>query len=272
MKLSLIASGIVLAVAAQGASAAISKNPGDLFLEVWNGDTTSNGKSFVMKLGITAPTFLDGPAAAAGSTTWNAAGDANWNLGTISNAFRWAVYAANDDGYASLGNVNYDYNAAGNYTGILTTAAPGATVTAGNSGTYSSYTQANGTLATMHIGGINQGASWTGSKGFGSGDNGYFYASGSYSFGPDMNGNLGFNTVTAPGNGQLMYFLTDDQNEGISALGKNGVALGTWTLSNSGVLSFAAPGAPVPVPAAVWLFGSAMAGFATMSKRRKTTA
>ena len=45
---------------------------------------------------------------------------------------------------------------------------------------------------------------------------------------------------------------------------------GVWTLSTEGVLSYGAPEvAAVPVPAAAWLFGSALAGLGIFPRRRK---
>ena len=43
---------------------------------------------------------------------------------------------------------------------------------------------------------------------------------------------------------------------------------GTWTLANNQLLYTAA--APVPVPAAVWLFGSALAGLVGVSRRKRS--
>ncbi len=47
--------------------------------------------------------------------------------------------------------------------------------------------------------------------------------------------------------------------------------LGTATLSSTGTLTFAgnSSGAPVPLPAAVWLFGSGLMGLVGVSRRRK---
>jgi hypothetical protein len=44
---------------------------------------------------------------------------------------------------------------------------------------------------------------------------------------------------------------------------------GTWTLSSTGDLTYSVGGAPVPVPAAVWLLGSAMVGLVGVSRRRQ---
>ena len=44
--------------------------------------------------------------------------------------------------------------------------------------------------------------------------------------------------------------------------------LGTWTLASNGTLSFT--GSAVPVPAAVWLFGSALLGLVGVSRRKQS--
>jgi hypothetical protein len=49
----------------------------------------------------------------------------------------------------------------------------------------------------------------------------------------------------------------------------NSTGNGFWFLSSSGVLSYNVPeAAPVPLPASVWLFGSALLGFAGIGRRR----
>lgn len=49
---------------------------------------------------------------------------------------------------------------------------------------------------------------------------------------------------------------------------------GVWTLASNGLLTFGTAGggnpAPVPVPAAVWLLGSALVGLVGVSRRRET--
>lgn len=47
----------------------------------------------------------------------------------------------------------------------------------------------------------------------------------------------------------------------------NPIELGSFTLSNSGLLSYASVSA-VPVPAAVWLFGSGLLGLVSVARRR----
>ncbi|HAC33418.1 MAG TPA: hypothetical protein DCF45_02750, partial [Gammaproteobacteria bacterium] len=45
--------------------------------------------------------------------------------------------------------------------------------------------------------------------------------------------------------------------------------LGTWLLDSAGQLTYTAPVSQVPLPAGVWLFGSALAGLVGVSRRRR---
>lgn len=47
-----------------------------------------------------------------------------------------------------------------------------------------------------------------------------------------------------------------------------GTGIGQWTLSQGGVLSYSAAVSAVPVPAAVWLFGSGLLGLVGIARRR----
>ncbi len=72
---------------------------------------------------------------------------------------------------------------------------------------------------------------------------------------------FGFNTEGGVGSMTDFYFYTAD-NDASSA-----IALGTWSLLNDGTLQFAAT-APIPVPAAVWLFSSAAMFLGGLRRRR----
>jgi hypothetical protein len=48
--------------------------------------------------------------------------------------------------------------------------------------------------------------------------------------------------------------------------------LGKVTLGTNGTLTFAANASAVPLPAAVWLFGSGLMGLVGVSRRRKAAA
>ena len=86
-----------------------------------------------------------------------------------------------------------------------------------------------------------------------------------------------FGTVTALDNtqnistAQAFFYLTHAGTSGTSQSLKfvagNSNGRGVWTLSANGDVAFAAP---VPVPAAVWLLGSALVGMGATARRRHT--
>jgi hypothetical protein len=85
-------------------------------------------------------------------------------------------------------------------------------------------------------------------------------------------GVAGPNNNNALGGAAHLYLLTGSGAPGAAAFARvyKGLDL---TLSNDGTLSSASVGGPqVPLPAAVWLLGSALAGFAGISRRRKLEA
>jgi hypothetical protein len=72
------------------------------------------------------------------------------------------------------------------------------------------------------------------------------------------------------------YSVANDTNDPFSSATGNATVTkyaGTWLLSSSGVLTYdVSGGAPVPLPAAVWLLLSGIAGVGTISRRRKNAA
>ena len=66
--------------------------------------------------------------------------------------------------------------------------------------------------------------------------------------------------------------MTEDLNGGdvVHQMGNQGAV---WSLTSNGDLAFAAAGTPVvtPLPPALWLLGSAMAGLVGVARRRKAS-
>lgn len=74
---------------------------------------------------------------------------------------------------------------------------------------------------------------------------------------------FGFDTEGALGGALDFYFIGLDNLD--NSKSRTPDFIGSWTLSSAGDLSFQA----VPVPAAVWLLGSALIGLAGVARRRK---
>jgi hypothetical protein len=82
-----------------------------------------------------------------------------------------------------------------------------------------------------------------------------------YSTGPSQ---AGF----APGSSEELYAVTGNGNNGVAQT----YELGTLTLGTDGSLTLLQQSAPVPLPAAVWLFGSGLLGLAGIGRRRAAAA
>jgi hypothetical protein len=94
----------------------------------------------------------------------------------------------------------------------------------------------------------------------------YTTASGS----PTKWGLFGVADLAAMGTGIALYGFTGNVAAGQPAAGIQSYVLGTATMGTNGTLTFAANGgAPVPLPAAVWLLGSGLMGLVGVSRRRK---
>lgn len=80
-------------------------------------------------------------------------------------------------------------------------------------------------------------------------------------------------TPTSGSSTSNFYLATDaNSNNGNSLLEADIFDLGTATLSANGTLSFAPLVSAVPLPAAVWLFGSGLLGLAGIARRRAAAA
>ena len=142
-------------------------------------------------------------------------------------------------------------------------------------GTTSGWSQAQvdgaGTRVSVHIGGLNAVESNSTANGAGNGSGVAGPNSGDAYFGANTwlsnyGGGLPFNNTagvdTALGFCQLG---TSDGSDAVATPFD-----GSWTLSSNGTLTYSAV-SQVPVPAAVWLFGSGLVGMIGVARRKLTT-
>jgi hypothetical protein len=287
-RLKVLAASVALALGASSASAAMTlpntSTGSTLFLTAW----VDNVVTYARNLGITLSTVLNNSnpdLASAPNAAWvsesgalfdknvfgSFAGDANWtasNLATLygSSTVRWNITAAETgvggtpQSYVSTFDLATDLtspgqengstifsraNVAGQYIGAVTTPSnflSGPTPDcAANNSCYLAWNGSNNATAD----GSPFGSNWTGedtaSEGSESGTFWYYQASAS-----DF-------TNRTP----LQF--------------KNSMSVGQWFLESDGDVRYELAAA-IPVPAAVWLFGSGLLGFAAVARRRKSAA
>jgi len=93
------------------------------------------------------------------------------------------------------------------------------------------------------------------------------YGQGAYSNSGDWFG-TGFNNASAMNSSQNLYLLTG--GGGLSTGTARDYLVGVFTMDASGNLSFTSAGTgAVPLPAAVWLFGSGLLGLAGVGRRKR---
>lgn len=244
---------------------------GEIFLSVVARDASNplNNQSYVRDLGITTDGFVNDIAGQVGisieaNTTLtsflsdNAGKDINFALTGVNSPDLLDVVAfqALDQGFtasvrpgvdvaANQPQTNAQWNGAGQdfdfYLGAVNLALSGVP-TAGNPALTPAQIAINDS-GTFEVGdpGFHDAPNW-----------------GSSPFGFNAEGDIG-STVE-------FYFLgLENTNNSIS---RDPVFLGEWTLDNAGTLSFQ----PVPVPAAVWMFGSALLGMAGAKRRSRAQA
>ncbi len=262
MKMKALAAAVALA-AAGNANAAIdtgNNSNGEMFVSVWD---QTNAISYTRDLGITYNDFLANINNSA--TTYNFAADALYTstFGAVDpSTLVWNIAAVNNfdagfTNYTTYGVMSSSNNAAG----VMSTtegAMPGLI----NNGNYFAAGVNANTAAPFDFA-SNVSATATGGDG-------YF---GSNLWGNNWGGLAGFNDTAAVGQSLDFYAIIADQtpylNGGSAANMVYIQAANQWTLAADGTLNYAAstPSA-VPVPAAVWLLGSAMVGLVGVARRR----
>jgi hypothetical protein len=285
-KLKVLAAAVMLSLGAGQANAAIldgSSGNGELFLSVWSA-SFNGGTSYSRDLGITMSDFMYNGATAPvngaplafnpGATPATSSGNVNtagYSLSFQSDS-QLSSLLGQADAVWMVGALDSTGTGAGGRRFLSTSTSPISGMTNGrvsNMGTPgNSYVFAVNAFGT-HASGTNGSAVNTAGDG-----NAYF--------GGIMGSNWGssatFSAVGAVGQAlQFFYMTPTGTNSALAANVQqylNGNGASTWTLNADGSLVFAAAGgsSPVPLPAAVWLFGSGLLGLIGIGRRRQQIA
>jgi hypothetical protein len=247
MKAAAAAVAMMAAGAAQADIDQFLTGDGELFLSVRDNSTTAP-QSIVFDLNVNISTF-DGNL----TQNWNNSALGNF-LSTGSGNYSWAIMAGDLTGGSTPGDLNY-----------LTTAAAGleATIEANETNTgLIGWSAMDSYLTNVNSPTTGIRASET-LVSTGSEVTFFKEAFDNWSY------NSPVNATAALGDSLAFYRVTNsystthwrDKNKPVDAIEYKG----TWTLSQNGSLEYKV----VPVPAAVWLLGSAMVGLVGVSRRRQ---
>ncbi len=245
---------------------------GELFVSIIARDLANpnNSRSYVRDLGIGSKTFVTAfEAGTLGTLNTTISADANLQTFLSANTGKQISFLV----MAAHNPSGFDENFNGRNLGFLSTsnATPAviqATQPQGTNGFVVSgaevefvnfvrgvNTKTDGTPTGIVANNLSNGTFAPGQQGFHD-----------LNFGRDLT--FGFNTEgTVSGLSGVANFFFINVNDSDNSVSAAPGLLGQWTLGSTGNLSFAGV-APVPLPAAVWLLGSALAGVAGVSRRR----
>lgn len=258
---------VAVALAASGAANAAIDAPvtgnGELFFNIWD-PTVGKEFSFTMGLNTNMNTFV---------TSGLNAGTVNFG-NIFSNATYTTLFNDPADGGHTLSNLRWNVVASSS-TGneddrVMITQA------LASSPVYTNGQAQSGNVAVANFLGQAPFSNVADNEGGTSAPGSSLFVANPLGFnGETLQGNF-FSTATSVGSdlGFYMYSNTGSYDTGEAANAfefKVGSNYGTWNLSNSGELTYSV-GPVVPVPAAVWLLGSALVGLVGVSRRRETTA
>ena len=247
MKLKLIAAASCLALSSI-ANAAINPGSdyaegGELILSVWDSNTTT---SYTLDLGVATRDFN-------GEDTYvyDLSSDQNWiEFTSGAQSMTWDVAGSDRDSAVPSTN------------GVMTTAQidRDSSVTAVGYNMFNTM-QTNVEQYIQLLDGIV--ADYSGNDSYFLSGGGYAGSTGTWG---SFAGNFDFTTATY-GDSLEFWNLTTTGNKRLKKPLHSKLA-GKWTLADNQLIYTAA--APVPVPAAVWLFGSALAGLVGVSRRKRS--
>lgn len=264
MKLKMLAAAVALAVTGV-ANAAIENSftnrNGELFLVAYDDVAV---KSYFRDLNILQSDWVLTQNGA--NHSWSGVGDTEWTdflaaTGGTTNV-RWGVYSGAQmtddaqnffDGYygvtttgGSAGQIGMDFSTIGNAATYMDVKTDNVSLV---------YAGSMNTINSAYVDGLTDANShWT--------------------YGNNLNGTTG-NTVTTIGGTLYDYLLSLDNSDPTSpSYGVDPTVnqmAGTFSFASDGNLTYTATAvSAVPVPAAVWLFGSALLGLAGIARRRET--
>jgi len=269
MKTKALVAAVSLAAAVQANAAINADNAsfpgtgtgaGELFLSVIDRGGSAP-ESYTLDLGITASAFRANPNSFLGTTfaadgnlnsllTNNDGGTIHWNIAAANNADPSNGTDFLNYGYltTSLSNLTpantpqgFTYIGAalqklGSYVYNVNQAAGNSNVALNNS------TLVNGGDAAFYDG-PNWGNNWDGAS---------------------------HGSEAALAESMSMFFVGLDPADDTGATSRVDTFSGLWSLASNGSLTFASAAAPVPLPPAVWLLGSALVGLVGVGRRRNT--
>jgi hypothetical protein len=255
-----LVASVALAFGAQAQAAIDSDNAfspfsgtgtGELFLSVVDRGGPIQ-RSYVLDLGITAGNMLANDASLVNNISIAADSNLLDILNNATGSIAWNL-AAN----YGLPDANF------NGIGYLSTSASNPSIPSGFGGI--SGAQTNIGIYLQSVNGSDTDVSVDTSQIFSSSANAFYDNTVSGSWGDTWNGAHSTEGALDQSLGFYYVALTD----ALADLSTLQQMLGEWTLSSNGTLSYTSDvGAPVPVPAAVWLLGSALIGLVGVARRK----
>lgn len=260
MKMKTLAAAVVLAATTSVANAAIVTGfdtDGELFLSVFD---PSGEISYHMDLGITVSQFN---ADDSSFRSFDLASDANFAGFLGQTDLTYSIAGANTIPYTTIAELQT--------YGIMTTSSQTAMQVDDRFLSQGSIDQMMGRVTTQAaLLNVRTGGPYSGTNG---GENGSAVAligqQGYYDVAGwgDVNGTPGFYAAANVGTAVSFYQVNVSDVDFISAVETQ---MGDWLLTTDGTLTYGtAPVSAVPVPAAVWLFGSGLIGLASIARRKK---